>query len=126
MSDQLTRPSPVRRRLMIGLGAVFCMGLLALILTPALFRGLSDEWQFRLIRRFPFMTSWQIHPTAPFESLPTIDATSGDAAALLLTPQASATPTIIISPTLVLVVPSSTATRTATKTQRPPTTTKTA
>jgi tetratricopeptide (TPR) repeat protein len=106
--------SRTRRRLMTGLGALLCIGLLALILTPVIFRGLGEEWQFRLIRRFPFMSSWQVRATVPFNSLPTIDATSGDAAALLLTPLTS--PTLAGSPTAVLILPSDTATATITAT----------
>src|SRR5258708_16475082 len=48
----------------------FCV--MTVIVTPIAFRGLDEDWQFRLVRRFPFMADWQVHPTLPFNALPTI------------------------------------------------------
>src|SRR4051812_32220889 len=69
----------------------FCV--LAVIITPIAFRGLDEDWQFRLVRRFPFMADWQFHPTQPFNALPTIAAnTDSNPLALLSTPVSSAIP----------------------------------
>src|SRR5215468_12692522 len=65
----------------------FCV--LLVIVTPIAFRSLDEDWQFRFVRRFPFMADWQIHPTAPFDALPTMAASAdNNALSLLSTPTA--------------------------------------
>ena len=53
------------------------------IVAPLLFRSLDEETQYRVVRRLPMLQSWQVFPTAPFQSLPTVEA-SFDANALAL------------------------------------------
>src|SRR5258708_13624159 len=67
----------------------FCV--MTVIVTPIAIRGLDEDWQFRLVRRFPFMADWQVHPTLPFNALPTIAANNdSNPLPLLPTPIASA------------------------------------
>jgi tetratricopeptide (TPR) repeat protein len=79
-----------------GVGMMFCTGaiMFSLIVAPALFRSLDSDLQFRIVRRFPFLTSLQDRPTPPFKALPAVGATSANALALLST---STTP--VSSPT---------------------------
>src|SRR5258707_12485335 len=74
-----------------GLGMLLCTGLtmVVLIVSPIAFRSLLPEQQARLIKRFPFMMSFQ--PTQPFKYLPTIASTNANAIALLATPLGAAT-----------------------------------
>ncbi len=53
------------------------------IVAPLLFSSLDEETQYRVVRRLPMLQSWQVFPTAPFQSLPTVEA-SFDANALAL------------------------------------------
>lgn len=75
-----------------GLGMMLFAGMtmIALIVTPMVFRALEPEYQARLIRRFPFMVAFQ--PTQPYKYLPTAVATSANAMALLATPIGSPQP----------------------------------
>ncbi len=106
----------------MGVSLLLIVGIAALIviLLPTVFRSLDEESQFRMVRRFPFMATWQFRPTLPFESLPTLASTSdSDALALLLTP--------VISPTNTEQPPTFTPTPVPTDTTtRPPTSTFTA
>lgn len=58
--------------------------LMALIVTPVAFRTLSPENQYRVMKRFPFMASFQ--PTNPYKFLPTVPVRNVNALALLATP----------------------------------------
>ncbi len=85
---------------------------MTVIVTPIAFRGLDEDWQFRLVRRFPFMADWQVHPTLPFNALPTIAANNdSNPLALLATPIASAaTGTAVVQvPTATPFAPTATA-----------------
>lgn len=122
-----TRHSRLTKRGCIGSGvlALGIIGIVAIIALPALFRTLDEDLQYRLVRRFPFMTDWQFRPTPPFQSLPTLAVTEDDAYTLLLTPLAS-TMLVTVSPTAIAalsnptVTPSSpTATATASPTATP-------
>ncbi len=69
-----------------GVGMLLFAGIsmLALILTPVVFRSLLPEQQARIVRRLPFMEAFQ--PTHPYKYLPTIAVTNDRALALLATP----------------------------------------
>ncbi len=118
MAERAQQPKGRRSRLTTrgclgsGLLALCIVGVVAIIALPTLFRTLDEDWQFRLVRRFPFMAEWQFRPTPPFQSLPTLAVTEDDAYTLLLTPLASPTsiPAIPVSPTAIAALPSSTAT----------------
>jgi tetratricopeptide (TPR) repeat protein len=68
-----------------GLGMILFAGIsmIALIVTPMVFRSLEPEYQARIVRYLPFMASFQ--PTHPYTYLPTAVATSANALALLKT-----------------------------------------
>lgn len=77
-----------------GLAMTLCAGgvMFVVILLPVLFQGLDHDTQDSIVRRVPFMATFQFHPTAPFNSLPTYAPTSENALALLSTPISSLTP----------------------------------
>jgi tetratricopeptide (TPR) repeat protein len=87
-------PRPARSRVNLIKWALGCTGLgmlaftgltmVALIVTPIVFRSLDPEMQYKIVKRLPFMASFQ--PTQPYQYLPTIAATNANAIALLSTP----------------------------------------
>src|SRR5262245_57354946 len=118
---KVDRLKPRRSRLPIILGVIgaLLVGtlIMALIAAPLIFRALSPEWQDRIVRRLPFMGTYE--PTRAFSSdvLPTVAGTQSNALALLATdtpaanvpvPTATATaqpptdiPPVLPSPTLI-------------------------
>ncbi len=112
-----------------GLAMLLCTGIImfSVIVMPVIFRNLDPEDQARIVRKLPFMGTFE--PTHPFVYLPTIASTSANAAALLATSvestaapvqasdlsaggDGSTLPTMIASPTAQQLLPVPTATST--------------
>jgi tetratricopeptide (TPR) repeat protein len=106
-----TQPIPTqnqirRRKLAISCAVmslvfVFLVGAFLLIAGPLIFRSLDEETQYRFVRRVPMLAGWQVFPTAPFQSLPTVEASANANVLALLATGTPLPPSVATSPTSV-------------------------
>lgn len=81
-----------------GIGMVLISGavLIGLIVTPLIFRGLSQETQDKIVRHLPFMRAFQPTRAYAADVLPTVAVTAANALALLATDLPTDVPPTIV------------------------------